>query len=177
MPVVEKIPPTMPHSRTRNCHSGMCCSLTVTIRELVSYFTKMPETPWLPAAWFITRSWGNKQPVSLLTVRTDTHTRTAHKFNFSHPLCHRELVGVGGYLVCVQFGGYHGDEVLEHLVICSQKKVGKKITILKREVGDNFLFSCNLSRPEHRSCRVGWRQLVIQLMSHWFYRKLRKLLH
>lgn len=55
-PVVEKIPPTMPHSRTRNCHSGMCCSLTVTISELVSYLTKIPETPWLPAAWFITRS-------------------------------------------------------------------------------------------------------------------------
>lgn len=56
-PVVEKIPPTMPHSRTRNCHSGMCCSLTVTISELVSYLTKIPETPWLPAAWLITRSW------------------------------------------------------------------------------------------------------------------------
>lgn len=51
------MPPTIPHSRTRNCHSGMCCSVTVTVRELVSYFTKMPETPWLPAAWFITRSW------------------------------------------------------------------------------------------------------------------------
>lgn len=44
-PVVENMPPMMPHSRTRNCQSGMCCSLTVTIRELVSYFTKMPETP------------------------------------------------------------------------------------------------------------------------------------
>lgn len=55
-PVVEKIPPTMPHSLTRNCHSGMCCSLTVTISELVSYLTKIPETPWLPAAWLITRS-------------------------------------------------------------------------------------------------------------------------
>ena len=56
-PVVENIPPMMPQSRTRNCPSGMCCSLTVTIRELVSYFRKMPETPWLPAAWFISRSW------------------------------------------------------------------------------------------------------------------------
>lgn len=44
-PVVEKMPPTIPHSRTRNCQSGMCCSVTVTVRELVSYFTKMPETP------------------------------------------------------------------------------------------------------------------------------------
>lgn len=60
-PVVEKIPPTMPHSRTRNCHSGMCCSLTVTISELVSYLTKIPETPWLPAAWFITRSWRDRE--------------------------------------------------------------------------------------------------------------------
>lgn len=57
LPVVEKTPPTMPHSRTRNCPRGMCCSLTVTIRELVSYLTKTPDTPWLPAAWFISRSW------------------------------------------------------------------------------------------------------------------------
>lgn len=56
LPVVEKMPPTMPQSRTRNCHSGMCCSVTFTIRELMSYFIKIPDTPWLPAAWFITRS-------------------------------------------------------------------------------------------------------------------------
>lgn len=71
-----------------------------------------------------------KQLVSLLTVRTyppptPQPPHTAHKFNFSHPLCHGELVGVGGYLVRVQFGGDHSDEVLEHLVICSQKKVKK----------------------------------------------------
>lgn len=56
IPVVEKMPPTMPHSRTRNCQKGMCCSVTVTISELRSYFMKIPETPWLPAAWLITRS-------------------------------------------------------------------------------------------------------------------------
>lgn len=56
LPVVVKMPPTMPQSRTRNCHRGMCCSVTLTMSELMSYFIKMPDTPWLPAAWFITRS-------------------------------------------------------------------------------------------------------------------------
>lgn len=55
-PVVEKMPPMMPQSLTRNCQRGMCCSVTLTISELISYFMKIPETPWLPAAWFITRS-------------------------------------------------------------------------------------------------------------------------
>lgn len=68
LPVVENIPPIIPHSRTRNCHSGMCCSLTVTIRELVSYLRKMPETPWLPAAWFITRSFNKRRTATVRTL-------------------------------------------------------------------------------------------------------------
>lgn len=56
LPVVVNMPPMMPHSLTRNCQKGMCCSVTLTISELISYFMKIPETPWLPAAWFIPRS-------------------------------------------------------------------------------------------------------------------------
>lgn len=55
-PVVEKMPPIIPQSRMRNFQRGMCCSVTLTMRELMSYFIKIPETPWLPVAWFITRS-------------------------------------------------------------------------------------------------------------------------
>lgn len=34
----------------------MCSSVTVTMRELRSYFINIPETPWLPAAWLMIRS-------------------------------------------------------------------------------------------------------------------------
>lgn len=57
IPVVEKIPPTIPQSLTKNCQNGMCSSVTVTIRELRSYFINIPETPWLPAAWLMMRSY------------------------------------------------------------------------------------------------------------------------
>lgn len=118
-PVVEKIPPTMPHSRTRNCHRGMCCSLTVTISELVSYLTKMPETPWLPAAWLITRSWGGEKEAWIIWVLV---LWNPNQVSSSHSLSHGELVRVCRYLVCVEFGGDNCDEILEHLVIYSNKE-------------------------------------------------------
>ena len=77
LPVVEKIPPTMPQSLTRNCQKGMCCSVTLTIRELISYFIKIPETPWLPAAWFIARSCRGTQ--THINALIDRNTTQIHK--------------------------------------------------------------------------------------------------
>ena len=54
-PDVAKIPPTMPHSRTRNCQYDLCSSRTEIFSDDRSYFTKIPGMPWLPAAWSIVR--------------------------------------------------------------------------------------------------------------------------
>ena len=57
LPVTTKTPPIIPQSRTKNCQKGWCCSLTRIFNEFKSYLKNMPETPWLPLAWFIVLFW------------------------------------------------------------------------------------------------------------------------
>ena len=113
---MENMPPMMPHSRTRNCHSGMCCSLTVTIRELVSYFTKMPETPWLPAAWFITRS------LATDSIKFTTPSRCTHSFL---------ILSVSHYLFLI-------------FLVTSWVSVFKFYVLLTRSVTENWCVSADI---------------------------------
>lgn len=141
------MPPTMPQRRTRNCHRGMCCSVTLTMSELMSYFMKIPDTPWLPAAWLITRSCKHnismnfsKMPKHFAIVKSKGITRGAaqqlitHYINIkyrmsnfntccigmckTHLLSDGVLMSICRHLVGVEFGRYYGEEVLEHVVGC-----------------------------------------------------------
>lgn len=108
LPVVEKMPPMIPQSLTRNCHRGMCCSVTLTISELISYFIKIPETPWLPAAWFIARSCRGRGIQNTFTAMIDTvqHRIYKHEQNENLPalwpstdVCQRKPCRYSAWLV------------------------------------------------------------------------------
>lgn len=121
------MPPMMPQSLTRNCHRGMCCSVTLTISELISYFIKIPETPWLPAAWFITRSCGTAKGIQMLSVQWCTIYSPAKTVQTqTYPLSDGVLMRVCRHFVGVQFGWHNGDEVLKHVV--SWKEASRAIS-------------------------------------------------
>lgn len=86
LPEVEKIPPMMPHSLTRNKEKGICSSVTLTINGLSLYLIKIPDTPCLPFSLLTTRSYmtGN---MTISNTHFHRHTYTNACTNTLEPTC------------------------------------------------------------------------------------------
>lgn len=128
LPEVEKIPPMMPHNLTRNTERGICSSLTLTINGLSLYLIKIPDTPWLPFSWLITRSYmtgGN-----MINSNTLLHWYTCTGTHITYPFCNRKLVHVHWNIWCVQLGGNNCDKILKQHVLWKHRLRTLKLLVL-----------------------------------------------
>lgn len=55
IPEVANMPPTIPQRRTKKPQKDLRWLSTRTINDDMSYLKNIPEIPWLPASWFISR--------------------------------------------------------------------------------------------------------------------------